>query len=100
MYTISGLVRTAQRLRSAYVLTPMATGCNVPGMESDPNPIPVQGKDLAELRRKCGIKQIELAARMGMHRVTLSVLERGAMNPVQAADYRRALRELFAEKTA
>lgn len=64
----------------------------------DAFPQPVPGPELAELRRTQGVEQKDLAARLGIHRVTLSGWERAAeVPPVRAAQYRRALRELVIE---
>jgi len=57
--------------------------------------------DLASLRDRCGISQIALASRMGVHRVTLRQWEKKPrLDPVRAARYRRMLRQLVDEATA
>jgi transcriptional regulator with XRE-family HTH domain len=62
---------------------------------------PVPGPTLADERRRLGIRQRDLAARLGMHRVTLHGLERAAeVDPIRAARYARALRELVEEAAA
>lgn len=67
----------------------------------DDFPRPVPGRSLAALRVKVGIQQKDLADRLGMHRVTLSGIERAPeVNPVRAAQYQRALAELVAEAVA
>ena len=64
----------------------------------DDFPRSVPGPQLAELRKQVGIRQDSLALRLGMHRVTLSGIERAPeVDPVRAARYRAALRELVAE---
>ena len=66
--------------------------------ESFPPPVP--GPVLATLRREMGVSQVALAARMGVHRITLNGWEKAAtVDPLRAARYRRALRELVAEGT-
>lgn len=61
---------------------------------------PTHGHDLAKMRRLAGIGQVELAKRLGIHRVTLGGIERDpAVTVIQAARYRRAVREIVAEET-
>lgn len=68
---------------------------------SDRFPTPTPGPDLADLRRQCGVTQVALATRMGVHRVTLNGWEKAAaVDPLRAARYRRALREIVAEAGA
>ena len=70
------------------------------GMD-EPFPSPVPGPDLAALRREMGVTQLALAARLGVHRITLNGWERAAaIDPVRAARYRKALREMVAEAVA
>lgn len=67
----------------------------------DDFPRPVPGPSLADLRKKVGIRQDALAERLGMHRVTLSGIERSpSVDPVRAARYQNALAELVAEALA
>jgi transcriptional regulator with XRE-family HTH domain len=67
----------------------------------DDFPRPVPGRSLADLRKKVGIRQDELADRLGMHRVTLSGIEHSpTVTPVLAARYQNALAELVAEAVA
>ena len=67
----------------------------------DSLPQPVPGPDLARIRKTQGVEQAALADRLGIHRVTLSSWERSAaIDPIRAARYRRALRELIAEAVA
>ena len=67
-------------------------------MPDDDLPRPTPGPELAELRRSVGIGQVELAKRLGVHRVSLSGWENAAsVDAIRAARYRRALRELAAE---
>lgn len=67
-------------------------------MPEDDLPQPTPGPELAELRRRVGVGQEELARRLGVHRVSLSGWERSAsVDVVRAARYRRALREIAAE---
>lgn len=67
-------------------------------MQSDTLPQPVSGPSLAKQRRQVGVAQTDLARRLGMHRVSLSGWERAAfIDPIRAARYERALRELVAE---
>lgn len=69
-------------------------------MPEDDFPGPVPGPDLAALRTSLGIPQKDLAARLGMHRVSLRGWEKAAhVPPVHAARYRRALREIVSEAT-
>jgi DNA-binding transcriptional regulator YiaG len=69
------------------------------GME-DELPRPVPGPSLAEQRRTVGVSQKALADRMGVHRVTLNGWEKAAaIDPLRAARYNRALRELVTEHT-
>lgn len=64
--------------------------------ETLPKPIP--GPTLADARRRVGVAQADLARRLGVHRVSLSGWERAAaVDPIRAARYQRALRELVAE---
>jgi DNA-binding transcriptional regulator YiaG len=64
----------------------------------DEFPQPVPGPSLAEQRRTVGVPQVELARRMGVHRVTLNGWEKAAsIDPIRAARYMRALRELVSE---
>jgi len=66
--------------------------------ETFPSPIP--GPDLAALRREMGVTQLALATRMGVHRITLNGWERAhTVDPLRAARYRRALREIVDEAT-
>ena len=59
---------------------------------------PTPGPELAAHRRVAGIDQEDLAARLGIHRVTLSGWERSAsVDVIRAARYERALLELVAE---
>lgn len=68
---------------------------------SDQFPPPTPGPELADLRRQCGVTQVALAARMGVHRITLNGWERAAaVDPLRAARYQRALREIVTEATA
>lgn len=70
-------------------------------MNTDTFPEPVPGPELADLRKTVGVLQVDLAKRLGMHRVALSGWERAAkVDPIRAARYRRALRELVDEATA
>lgn len=63
-------------------------------------PLPTPGPELAGLRRQCGVTQVALAARMGVHRITLNGWERAAaVDPLRAARYNRALREMVDEAT-
>jgi transcriptional regulator with XRE-family HTH domain len=67
-------------------------------MQDSSLPQPIPGPRLAELRKSLGVKQIDLANRMGMHRVSLNGWERAAeVDPMRAARYQRALREIVAE---
>jgi DNA-binding XRE family transcriptional regulator len=67
----------------------------------DTFPKSVPGPSLAELRRSLGVGQADLARRLGMHRVTLYGLERAAVvDPIRAARYQRALREIVDEAVA
>jgi DNA-binding transcriptional regulator YiaG len=69
-------------------------------MAEDTYPDPTPGPDLAALRKSLGVQQKDLAARLGMHRVGLRGWERAAVvDPMRAARYRRALRELVNEAT-
>lgn len=64
-------------------------------------PSPTPGPELAGLRRQCGVTQVALAARMGVHRITLNGWERAAsVDPLRAARYHKALREMVTEATA
>lgn len=64
-------------------------------------PKPISGPALAELRKSVGVQQSDLAARLGMHRVSLRGWERSAeVDPIRAARYQRALRELVSEAVA
>jgi DNA-binding transcriptional regulator YiaG len=68
---------------------------------SDEYPNPVPGSDLAAARRQCGVTQVALAARMGVHRITLNGWERApSVDPLRAARYHKALREMVLEATA
>jgi DNA-binding transcriptional regulator YiaG len=68
---------------------------------SDEYPNPVPGPDLVAARRQCGVTQVALAARMGVHRVTLNGWESAAsVDPLRAARYHKALREMVTEATA
>jgi DNA-binding XRE family transcriptional regulator len=61
---------------------------------------PTPGKDLAKLRRTAGIGQVALAQRLGMHRVTLSLLENAPeVDVLKSARYRRAVFDIVAEAT-
>lgn len=67
----------------------------------DDFPRPVPGRSLAQLRVKVGVQQKALADRLGIHRVTLSGIERAAeVDPIRAARYQNALAELIAEAVA
>lgn len=67
----------------------------------DAFPEPTPGPSLADLRKKQGVSQQDLAARMGVHRVTLNKLEGAAeVDPIKAARYRRALLDLVDEAIA
>lgn len=67
---------------------------------SEQFPQPIPGPELAELRRQCGVTQVALAARMGVHRITLNGWERAAtVDPLRAARYRRALHEIVRAAT-
>jgi DNA-binding transcriptional regulator YiaG len=64
-------------------------------------PSPTPGPDLAARRKEMGVAQAALATRLGIHRVTLSGWEGEAkVDPIRAARYERALRELVAEAVA
>lgn len=68
-------------------------------MEDLPKPIP--GPELADQRKTLGVAQADLARRLGMHRVSLRGWERSAeVDPIRAARYQRALREIVAEAIA
>lgn len=70
-------------------------------MPEDDFPGPTPGPDLAALRVSLGISQKDLAQRLGMHRVSVRGWEKAAEVPVvDAARYRRALREIVNEATA
>ena len=59
---------------------------------------PTPGPQLAARRRVAGIDQEALAARLGIHRVTLSGWERSAsVDVVRTARYERALLDLVGE---
>lgn len=65
---------------------------------SDDLPVPVPGPSLREKRLQVGISQADLAKRVGVHRVSLNDWEnRASLDPIRAAKYERALRELIAE---
>lgn len=65
-------------------------------MENLPQPVP--GPELAEQRRSLGVRQSDLANRLGMHRVSLRGWEKSAVvDPLRAARYQRALREIVTE---
>lgn len=67
----------------------------------DTFPKPVNGKHLADLRRAQGVPQKELAYAIGITRGRLYVWETdAALDPVRAARYERALRQLVDEKVA
>lgn len=64
-------------------------------------PSPTPGPALAGRRREMGVTQRDLAERIGIHRVTLVGWEGEAkVDPIRAARYERALRELVAEAVA
>lgn len=70
-------------------------------MQSDSLPRPVPGPDLARQRKRVGIAQVDLARRLGVHRVTLNGWENAAeLDGVRAARYVRALSELASEAVA
>lgn len=67
----------------------------------DDFPQPVPGPDLKEARRRVGVRQKDLAARLDMHRVTLHDLEKEPeVDAIRAARYQDALAELAAEALA
>ncbi len=67
---------------------------------SDTLPEPVPGPELKAKRRRSGVPQIDLARRMGVHRVTLSGWEKAAeVDPLRAARYQRALQQILEEAT-
>jgi DNA-binding transcriptional regulator YiaG len=68
-------------------------------MEDLPQPVP--GPELATLRKTLGVAQVDLAQRLGVHRVTLNGWERAAtIDPIRAARYRKAVAELVKEAVA
>lgn len=67
----------------------------------DELPQPTPGPELARIRKTQGVEQAALADRLGIHRVTLSGWERSAtVDPIRAARYQRALRDLVTEAVA
>jgi transcriptional regulator with XRE-family HTH domain len=63
-------------------------------------PAPIPGPDLEALRKRQGVTQKDLAGRLGIGRVTLHGWERAAeVDPIRAARYHRALRDIVAEAT-
>lgn len=62
---------------------------------------PTPGPVLAEERRRLGVRQVDLAARLGMHRVSLRGWERSAeVDPIRAARYIKALRDVVSKAVA
>lgn len=64
-------------------------------------PRPVDGRKLAHRRRELGVRQQDLAASLGIHRVTLHEWEREELlDPIRAARYERALVSLVERAVA
>jgi len=69
-------------------------------MAVDQFPEPTPGPDLKRLRESQGVKQKDLADKLGIGRVTLHVWERTAeVDPIRTARIQRAIREIVAEAT-
>jgi DNA-binding transcriptional regulator YiaG len=69
-------------------------------MPDDDFPGPTPGPELEQLRKSLGIRQKDLAQRLGVGRITLHGWERSAeVDPLRTARYRRALREIVTEAT-
>lgn len=67
----------------------------------DTLPTPVPGPVLADRRKTSGVKQVDLAERIGVTRITLHRWEGLAkVDPIRASKYERALRELVTEAVA
>jgi transcriptional regulator with XRE-family HTH domain len=59
-------------------------------------PSPTSGADLANLRKSLGVRQADIAEKLGIGRVSLHRWENAeSVDAIRAARYRRAVEELY-----
>lgn len=70
-------------------------------MPTDDLPEPIPGPDLAELRKRLGVKQVDLAAALGIHRTRLNAWEHATLlDAIRSVRYQQALRRLVEKAVA
>lgn len=64
-------------------------------------PSPATGADLASLRKSLGVRQADIARKLGIGRVSLHRWEQAeSVDAIRAARYRRAVDELYRDAVA